>query len=138
MTELTVDKVPCKSCPYRKDVPSGVWSAEEYDKLPAYDEDAPFTMAKLTHFDCHQRTGKLCAGWVGCHGGRNLLGLRMAISQDHTVADEVWNYVSPIALWESGKAAAEHGKKHIKRPLAAAKRMVSTLVRKRDREGWGG
>jgi hypothetical protein len=28
---------PCESCPYRKDVPSGVWSEGEYRKLPQYD-----------------------------------------------------------------------------------------------------
>lgn len=24
---------PCETCPYRRDVPSGVWSADEYRKL---------------------------------------------------------------------------------------------------------
>lgn len=33
MTKLTPRKTPCASCPYRKDVPSGVWEASEYEKL---------------------------------------------------------------------------------------------------------
>ncbi|MFD7961193.1 DUF6283 family protein [Streptomyces zaomyceticus] len=28
---------PCASCPYRRDVPSGVWSRGDYVKLPLYD-----------------------------------------------------------------------------------------------------
>lgn len=28
---------PCASCPYRRDVPEGVWHPEEYSKLRAYD-----------------------------------------------------------------------------------------------------
>ena len=35
-------KSPCGSCPYRQDVPSGVWAASEYEKLPAYDAPETF------------------------------------------------------------------------------------------------
>lgn len=42
---------PCASCPYRRDVPSGIWAAEEYAKLPAYDADTPFQPPHL--FLCH-------------------------------------------------------------------------------------
>lgn len=37
--KLTLRDNPCHSCPYRRDVPSGVWATEEYDKLLPYDAD---------------------------------------------------------------------------------------------------
>lgn len=74
---------PCASCPYRRDVASGIWAAEEYAKLPAYDTDTPFQPANL--FLCHQTSAgdpraRVCAGWVGCHGS-DLLALRLAASR---------------------------------------------------------
>ncbi|MEV6909068.1 DUF6283 family protein [Amycolatopsis sp. NPDC051071] len=32
-------EAPCRSCPYRRDVPSGVWDISEYEKLARYDRD---------------------------------------------------------------------------------------------------
>ena len=43
---------PCDSCPYRQDVPSGIWAASEYAKLPAY--DAPTCAQSARLFLCHQ------------------------------------------------------------------------------------
>ena len=34
---------PCASCPYRCDVPSGVWHPDEYAKLEVYDRRAELT-----------------------------------------------------------------------------------------------
>ena len=33
MNKQEVRSQPCSSCPYRKDVPSGVWAHHEYEKL---------------------------------------------------------------------------------------------------------
>ncbi|MGC4989793.1 DUF6283 family protein [Nocardia salmonicida] len=76
---------PCVSCSYRRDVLSGVWDFDEYQKLRAYDGDMGVQAPQL--FQCHQTgadsTGRrMCAGWVGCHGGRALLALRLALIQD--------------------------------------------------------
>lgn len=139
MTLLTVAKAPCKSCPYRKDVPSGVWSADEYVKLPTYDGN----MAEqgmtggAPRFDCHQQDGKLCAGWVGCHGADNLLSLRLISLYSETleIDPEVWNYKSPVPLFKSGAEAAAHGRKAIKRPGVRARRTIDQLVRKHRRHG---
>ncbi len=30
---------PCSACPYRQDCPSGVWAADEYQKLIEYDKE---------------------------------------------------------------------------------------------------
>lgn len=47
---LTVRTEPCSSCPYRRDVPSGVWHREEYEKLLQYDDSTEI----LPAFMCHQ------------------------------------------------------------------------------------
>lgn len=75
---------PCASCPYRRDVPSGVWHPDEYTKLRRYDEDTSQQPAGL--FICHQTDAendarRVCAGWVGCHGDQ-LLGLAGAPEDD--------------------------------------------------------
>lgn len=57
--------VPCTTCPYRRDVPSGIWAPEEYQKLLAYDRPTMQQPAAL--FMCHQGAGGLCTGWVQCH-----------------------------------------------------------------------
>ena len=60
-------RTPCATCPYRTDVPSGVWAPEEYAKLLAYDEETAYQ--PLSVFLCHQVDGRVCAGWAGCHDG---------------------------------------------------------------------
>jgi len=130
---LDVAKAPCKSCPYRKDVPSGVWAAREYDKLPRYDgsiSEQAFG-GGMAPFYCHQQNGKLCAGWVGCHGPDHLLALRL---QAAFVTKAVWEYVSPVKLFKSGAEACAHGKRAIMRPGKRARRVVAQLSRKRERQ----
>lgn len=72
----------CASCPYRRDVPAGIWAREEYGKLPGYDEPTPFQPRGV--FLCHQHDPgtdghPVCGGWAGCHDGDELLALRMAV-----------------------------------------------------------
>lgn len=59
-------------------------------------------------FNCHQMDGRLCAGWVGCHGPDNLLALRI-----HGGTEAVWDYESPVPLFASGAEACEHGLRDI-------------------------
>ena len=122
---------PCPSCPYRRDVPSGIWDASEYDKLPAYDGDVPDQLAAgaLGVFMCHQMSGQICAGWAGCHDMANNLAVRMARDIDPAIFD----YVSPVPLFASGAEAAEHGKRQITRPGPAAVRQQRSIVRKQAR-----
>jgi hypothetical protein len=126
----TVSKTPCKSCPYRRDVPSGVWAEAEYDKLPPYDGDVPEQLDADAGglFMCHQQDGKLCAGWVGCHGARNLLAMRLSAS---AIERSVWTYRSPVPLFKSGAAASAHGKRAMRRPGPKAKLMIRRLMRSR-------
>lgn len=90
-------KVPCGSCPYRKDVPSGIWHPDEYAKLPAYDRETPFQPTSL--FMCHQRDGCLCGGWLMTHDRRHLLALRIAAGRiDPAVFDYArMSRYSPLA-----------------------------------------
>lgn len=127
-------RYPCASCPYRADVPSGVWSADEYEKLPPYDGETH--EQPLAAFFCHQQNGRLCAGWVGCHDMQDNLGLRVAGSMgalSPADIDAALAYESPVELQPSGAAAAMHGMAEISRPGPAARRVVGKLERRRER-----
>lgn len=128
---------PCGSCPYRKDTPSGVWAAEEYDKLKHYDGDMAYQPVGL--FLCHQHDrdsdhSQLCAGWVGCHGPDNLLALRLASAFGSMTPEEIdatMAYTSPVPLFTSGAEAAEHGKRDIDTPSEAAERAIGKITKRR-------
>lgn len=120
-------KAPCGTCPYRRDVPPGIWSADEYAKLPAYDgETGDQLMAGATGlFYCHQNDGRLCAGWVGCHDMRHNLAVRFT-----AVAPETYTYQSPVPLFASGREAAAHGLSGINNPGPDARRAIRKLERR--------
>lgn len=130
----TVRKTPCVSCPYRRDVPSGVWAASEYEKLPLYDgtttEQAINGAYQL--FECHQTDGNLCAGWVGCHDMDESLAMRMHHRQ---VDPAVYDYESPVSLFSSGAEAAEHGMRDIDNPGPDAREAQSKITRVRSARG---
>lgn len=120
---------PCKSCPYRQDVPSGIWTEDEYEKLPKYDgEIVTQAMKGATGlFLCHQRNNALCSGWLACHGPDNLLALRL----NHAKVDpSVFNYETDVPVFSSGAEAADHGLREIDQPSTAAHRTMERLIRK--------
>jgi hypothetical protein len=117
-------------------VPSGIWAATEYNKLPHYDRDTALQPAAL--FLCHQNDpgssqSRLCTGWTACHG-EELLALRLAASRGHI--DEA-TYAAAIdtrpdvELFESGQAAARHGLEDIDSPRPAAVRAINKLTQRR-------
>jgi hypothetical protein len=116
-------KRPCPSCPYRRDVPSGIWAASEYDALAGYDGDttAQVTAAAYSVLFCHQVNGAVCAGWAGCHDMDENLAIRLA----HRIVDVVFlrQYTTGVPLFGSGAEAAAHGKRDIRRPGPAAQRL---------------
>jgi Family of unknown function (DUF6283) len=128
---------PCISCPYRRDVPSGVWSAAEYAKLREYDNE---TWAQPQGvFQCHQtgpqeRAARLCAGWVGCHGDE-LLALRLGVARGD-VDPSVMSYHTEVALFDSGAEAAEHGEADIDAPGEDALALVAKIAASRADVGW--
>jgi hypothetical protein len=122
---------PCDSCPYRRDVPSGIWDASEYAKLLGYDE--PTMLQPPWLFLCHQQDGRVCAGWVGCHGDQ-LLAIRLAAADRRMSLDTLCttvNYRSPVPLFASGREAAEHGMAEIESPSLEARKSQSKLLRRR-------
>jgi hypothetical protein len=128
---------PCVSCPYRKDVPSGVWHPDEYLKLPRY--DLPTAEQPFGAFFCHQQNGRLCSGWVGCHDMDESMGLRMAASAGLLTPEDVdaaLDYECPVELFESGAEAARHGLADVPEPSEQAKRAIDKLERRRERRGY--
>jgi hypothetical protein len=76
-------RAPCKTCPYRKDVPVGVWHRSEYENLLAQDAD----QIGGHMFACHQTRAlpdserQVCGGWLLDQKRRNIpsILLRVAI-----------------------------------------------------------
>jgi len=131
-------KTPCASCPYRCDVPSGVWSASEYGKLETYDGDTSEQAMKgaLGVFACHQGKAEICAGWAAVHGNRDNFALRMAHLMDpHVDVGAVIEYTTDVPVFASGKQAADHGRREIEQPGSAAREAVGKIARVRRMRG---
>lgn len=128
MTMIKPPKVPCGSCPYRRDVPAGIWEAVEYDKLPLYDGETWNQSPAL--FLCHQQDDCLCGGWLATHGTDDLLALRFAAT---TLDPSVWSWTTDVPVFGSGAEAAAHGRAGIAEPTPAALRKIDGLIRKRSR-----
>ncbi|MFG2825068.1 DUF6283 family protein [Kitasatospora sp. NPDC048365] len=127
---------PCESCPYRRDVPSGIWDPEEYAKLRRY--DAPTAEQPTAMFQCHQAdagsgAARVCGGWAGCHGYA-LLAPRVALLDgriDDATYRAVVEYTSPVALFGSGGEAADHGEREIEDPGRGAERLIEKITHNR-------
>ncbi len=116
---------PCGSCPYRRDVPSGVWTEDEYAKLPRYDAetgDQPTAM-----FACHRDDGRACAGWVATHDMDGCLALRLATVRGDVDPRPFLDYRTTVATWRSGAEAAAHGLRDVLSPGPAARRLIEKL-----------
>lgn len=129
---LQVRKTPCASCPYRQNVPSGVWEAGEYERLKAYDGDIAEQAEKgaFRVFGCHQDDigSELCAGWVGHREHpADLLALRLSRAEA-----DVFEYHTDVELFASGEEAAQHGMQDIEAPSDRAQATIEKIVRKRN------
>lgn len=132
---LPPDKGACTSCPYRKNVPSGVWAALEYLRLPDYDR--PYEAQPRPAFLCHRQTRKLCAGWIGTHGGNRLLAIAflwMTRSIDKATWKALLAYQPDprIELFKSGREACDHGLRDIEAPSPEALAVVASVLAKPD------
>ena len=130
-TPLTINRAPCQSCPYRRDVPSGIWSTEEYDKIIPFDNETWMQPPRV--FLCHQANGCLCRGWLDTHGSE-LLALRLACIKGEVDPDAVGKALDEgpaVPVFESAEAAAKHGRRAINRPGRKAREMVSKIEKKR-------
>lgn len=127
---LTAAKTPCGSCPYRCDVPSGIWVQDEYDKLPAYDGEMAYQDPHL--FECHQREGTLCAGWLACHGDSLALRLGLAFGN---IDPSVIGYTTDVPVFASGAEARAHGMRDIAAPGPRAQQMMRGIQKVIDASG---
>lgn len=118
---------PCIACPYRKDVPSGVWAQHEYDKLRDY--DLPTPQQPMATFACHATPELHCNGWAVVHNTRG--------HENELLALRIWPArvpaASPVPLFESGNAAADHGERDVEHPSTEARARVELLMRKHPR-----
>jgi hypothetical protein len=119
------------ACPYRRDVPSGVWAAHEYDKLVDYDR--PTAEQPRAPFMCHATPEVYCHGWAVVHCSRghenDLLALRV-----ERFRGEIPEERAP--LFSSGAEAAEHGKRDIDNPSDEAIAVATRLSGKYTRLRW--
>lgn len=125
---------PCGSCPYRRDVASGIWDASEYEKLAAYDEE---TFAQPQGiFLCHQQDGRACAGWCAVHDMAHSLALRLGAHRiDSDTLNAILDYETPVDVFLSGTEAAQHGLADVMDPDARARRQIARLEQKAARRG---
>ncbi|MFE2850173.1 DUF6283 family protein [Streptomyces lavendulae] len=138
MTILPPAPSPCTFCPYKTEVPSGVWSEEDYAKLPLYDrptQDQPRHLFQCHVHDRGTARARVCGGWAGCHDMTESLSLRLAqgfgqISPE--TARAICDYVSPVALFASGAEAADHGVREILNPGPDACHAIGKLCRTRS------
>ena len=121
---------PCASCPYRRDVPAGVWHAEEYAKLPGFDGETGYQTPAV--FYCHQQDGSVCSGWLGHTDPYHLLGVRLGISIG-AIDPSCAEYTTDVPLFGSGQEAAEHGVSGIENPSVKAKVFIEKIMRVRDK-----
>lgn len=138
MPSLKPRKNPCASCPFRRDVPSGVWAESEYDKLPDYDgSTTDQAMAGAVGvFLCHNDpAASVCAGWSAL-ADDNTLALRMARFTDKDVdVEAILDYATDVPLFASGAEAAEHGKREITAPSDKAVKTIGKVARVRASKG---
>ena len=127
-----IRSMPCSACPYRRDVPSGVWSADDYAKLPPYDR--PTLDQPVQAFPCHATSEHLCHGWAVCHSGRGhdreLLALRFVAvlsGADPEIPE------ATVPLFDSGTEAAEHGLRDVNHPSSEARLTMARLQGKYER-----
>lgn len=122
-----VRKEPCSTCPYRQDVPSGVWSHDTYEILRPYDADTG--EQPIAWFGCHTTPDHYCHGWAvvgGTEGPQGLLALRL-FGVDGDIPE------AAVPLFSSHNEAADHGQAEIEHPSAEANAAIAKLGRKYER-----
>ena len=123
-------KSPCASCPYRKNVPSGIWDKSEYDKLSRYDGEMHEQTATAVFF-CHQQDGCVCSGWIAHRDPEDMLAVRLGLMNGEMDLACV-DYSTSVELFESGAAAADHGMRDIERPSREAVAVMDKIDRNRS------
>lgn len=127
---------PCTTCPYRRDVPSGIWAREEYEKLPLYDRRPDGGIGPLMTFHCHQepQIGKptVCRGWLSVH--LDCHAVRIAYFTGLLTKEQLASIPREIepGLYRSGREACRAGLKGIRRPGKKARAAIEKLAARRS------
>jgi len=131
---LELLREPCSSCPYRRDVPAGVWAAEEYEKLRNYADDAEGNVRypeALTPFLCHQThchgRETLCRGWLAVE--KESIAVRLLLILGRVTQEQVDAPVS-CPLYSTGEEATAAGLQGVSRPSRRARSLMAKLMRK--------
>lgn len=120
---------PCASCPYRTQVPSGIWDESEYQKLPGYDGEIHEQTATAI-FMCHQMDGCACSGWLGHREHpEDMLAVRLGVLRG-ALDQSCLDYTTDVPLFESGTEAAAHGMKNFLDPQDDAVEAIRKITRK--------
>lgn len=117
---------PCSTCPYRRDTPPGIWSRDEYEKLPKYDEghDPPAFGVFLCHHTNSTGVDTVCRGWLAVHA--DSIAVRLGLMTGQLTMKQV-DAPCRVELYGSGTEAAVFGINGIKRPGRAAVRAMRRL-----------
>jgi hypothetical protein len=115
-------------------VPSGVWDASEYVKLPEYDGET-FDQP-VGAFMCHHKDGAVCAGWLGYGDPTRLLAARIGVMTGQ-LDPSVMDYKTDVPLFSSGAEAAAHGMRDIRHPSEDAEEAMRKIVVTRSVVGDG-
>ena len=124
-TRSTVRPQACEACPYRKDVPSGVWSADEYAKLVNYDK--PLVEQPAASFSCHASPNLHCHGWAVCHSKTDPGPLALLLRGRPEIPEP------STELFSSGTEAALHGIRDVANPTPEARATMDKLLGKYKR-----
>ncbi len=128
---------PCSSCPYRTDVPPGIWAPGEYEKILVF--DLPTVSQPQSVFVCHSDPEKACSGWATCHENRGheneLLALRLLALRPSRAAELPEH---DVKVFPSAKVAALHGLSGVEDPppeaVVAMAKVTRLHARKKVRE----
>lgn len=117
---------PCGACPYRRDVPPGVWAPEEYEKLGTYatTADGEITIAP---FGCHASPELLCNGWANVE--RDSIAMRFLEMREGPIDVPPSN----VPLYDTGAEARDAGLAGVTEPDRAARATMARLAAKHPR-----
>lgn len=130
---MHVDARPCSSCPYACATPPGVWVAEEYERLPNWDEGHYPPEAGI--FLCHHSTlGKketVCRGWLSV--AADSIAVRLAMMDGKITPEQAYAEVD-VDLYATGQEACDAGLAGVEHPDAAAQKVIDKIIRKKTRQ----
>ena len=125
---LHIPPQACLTCPYRRDTPPGIWSAEEYEKLRGYDEQWGQDPI-IAVFHCHQENATdrptVCRGWLATH--QDCVAGRLACTTGLLCSEDVPRELEPL-YYGTGNEAADAGLAGVLEPGLAAKIASHKLV----------